>query len=157
MKTLKEWRQTYGTVNAADLKYKEAGWQQLNTAQRCGYLFLAPDAEGDTARDFVRVVGTHRSKLVLLPVYRWSTGEYRITLRGNFYNWNCSVESEKALELPAYFDIDSGEGYLYCEGMEDSKFGPYTADPKRFSFCVWNSEQLYAILWCISSQLEKVK
>lgn len=155
--TLNEWRSKYTEENSQLLYGYNSGCDQMKLVEQAGYLFVAPDAEGDTARDFVRVAGTHRSKSVLLPVYRWSTAEYRITLRGNFYNWNCSVESEKAIELPTYFDIDSGSEYLFCEGMEDSKLGPYSADPKRFSFCVWSGNQLYAILWCISSQVEKAK
>jgi len=53
-----------------------------------------------------KVISTHMSKSVLLPVMEIYLKEYGIllTLRNNFYNWNISVESEHEVifdrELP---------------------------------------------------------
>lgn len=136
-----------------DMLYRKAAIDQMVFFRdRIAPLFLKPDTPLEERDSFVTIAGWHRSKSVTLPVYVFKTDSIEVVARDNFYNWNVTVISKFPIVFPDYFEIDNGNGYLFMEGMESWKRGPYASNQSEFSFCVWDDYQLFAVMWCIASQ-----
>lgn len=76
----------------------------------------------------VRVVGTHKSKSVLLPVFSIAGPSVEVRLRYNFFNWVVSVSSGKTIQDNFFdlFDRNDEVQHIYAEGFEEKwVFGPY--------------------------------
>lgn len=139
-----------------NLIWKSGMWEQVMFVRDVLARLLAqkPDHTYDDYRGLVRVCGEHRSKSVKLPVFsiEWKRG-IRFTLRYNFYDWGVSVEAAKPLawDFAGLFRPDSVDSCL--EGFPaDRKFGPYNANPSRFTFGVGDKHDLYAALFLIVRQ-----
>ncbi len=104
----------------------------------------------------VRVVGTHRSKSVLLPVYSLAFGGIEVRLRYNFYNWKLSIKSNRPVPDNFFQLIDREERIspIYFEGFPRNWcFGPYCKNPKRFSAEIGKDYDLYTFLYLVSEGL----
>lgn len=103
------------------------------------------------ARDGIaRVISTHRSKSLELPVVQWTRPDLGVTftLRDNFYNFKLSVSSERPIDDPAFpalfhttppTDSDYTRDPLascYFEGFPSVLVYSYQATNKR----VWSAE-----------------
>jgi len=116
---------------------------------------------GDYDRDIdlntCKVVSTHRSKSVVLPVYRIDfLPETTLTLRGNFYNWKISVESLYPIKLDSVgvFRPSGQHSSVYCEGFKDEwVFGAYAEDQCRFTIEVPDKYQVWFVLRQIANSL----
>lgn len=105
--------------------------------------------------ELVKVVGTHTSKSILLPVFGidWKRG-VQFTIRYNFYNWAISVKSQK----PIAWDFDGlfarGDVELYHEGFPaDHVFGSYNQDPTQFTVSLWGGNyDLYTFFYLLKRQ-----
>jgi hypothetical protein len=154
--TLAEWISAVYERNAPDLLYRKGGHAQMSFfGRQIASLFVSPNVGHEQFLVFPNVAGTHTSKSVLLPVYELAVPGLRIVARNNFHNWNVTVISDRKIVLPEYFEIDSANRYLFMEGMEEHRRGPYSANACEFSFATWNDYELYAIMRCIASQSEK--
>ena len=100
-----------------------------------------------------KVISTHMSKSVLLPVMEIYLKEYGIllTLRNNFYNWNISVESEHEVIFDHKGTINYElYGYCYCEGFPKNKiFGKYVDDKRKFTVCIDDDYNLYVFMYLL--------
>lgn len=145
---LRQHIENYGT----GMLYRDAAIEQIKffSTQIAG-LFAPPDQRGAEYR-FCKIDGWHTSKSISLPVYYLNNGVVEIVARDNFYNWNVTVVSSRNIDLPAYFDVNSGDGYLFMEGMENWRREPYQTNRKEFTFCTWNKYVLFAILMCVAAQ-----
>ena len=126
-------------------KYNEAGWPDYHV-----------DGPGDFIRNGVKVVSTHTSKSCKLPVYGidYIPGLV-LTLRGNFYNWQISVKSDRDLnlELDGLASSEKRDiSHCYCEGFPEDRWSgnTYAENPRDFTLTVWGPEErVYTILWQI--------
>lgn len=117
-------------------------------------LFWTPDEVPESGPMFCKIEGWHTSKSVTLPVYYVGTPTIEVVARNNFHNWNVTVRAAKPIVLPDYFDVDAYTGYLFMEGMEHWKERPYLEDAQRFSIALYDRYQLFAVMWCIASQVK---
>ena len=83
------------------------------------------------------VDGTHTSKSVLLPVYRFDIGGVTTKIRGNFHDWCVRCWTPMQQKFPKWMNVDTAGGYY--EGME--------GEESPVAFCLPSQEQLYAVLW----------
>ena len=141
--TLQQWLQN----NLPDERYRYAGsaikqinWVQHELSQMIWYSLL-PDGKGDLSyeqrRDTLTVDGTHFSKSVLLPVYRFDVAGITTKIRGNFHDWCVRCWTPMTKPFPEWMETTRNVGYF--EGMSHEE--------SPVSFCVDSKEQLYAVLW----------
>lgn len=85
----------------------------------------------------IRVISTHRSKSVTLPVFRVELkGGTAFTMRYNFYNWKISVSSPDVVKIDptGIFDPNKHINAVYCEGFpEQLVYGSYAENPLQFT------------------------
>ena len=99
------------------------------------------------------VVGTHRSKSVLLPVMEMDLSKIglKIVLRYNFYDWCISVESENNIECDFMGLITDDRGYF--EGFPtDRIYENYTSwNKKNFSLVLNNDYEVYTFMFLLKN------
>lgn len=126
----------------------------------------------DQQKEIARVISTHRSKSIELPVYQLARPDQdlRIVLRNNFYNWKMSVLSETPIQ--ADFDglfhttppIDpdyTGDQLhpVYFEGFPHDLIFGYLAesDGRRWSAEIPTDESLWTSVFLMMRSLNNVK
>lgn len=147
MTTLYEWYlKNYKQMEQSTLYYKNAWAKQYQFIRdRISYCMGLPPKT-------VEVVSTHRSKSTELPVYELKLPYCIIELRGNYHDWNCSIQFCDAVALdsiPGLTNFISGN-YLYFQGMS-RRYPPYAAGrvDTQHSFSCNTDYDLYAALRCI--------
>lgn len=99
------------------------------------------------------VIGTHRSKSVLLPVMEMDLSKIglKIVLRYNFYDWCISVESENDIECDFMGLITYDKGYF--EGFpSDRIYENYTSwNKKNFSLVLNNDYEVYVFMFLLKN------
>ena|SRR5688572_17539819 len=103
-----------------------------------------------------RVVGTHTSSKILLPVYSIKADSLEVRMRNNFAHWHVSIRSENPVLGPFYNLIrnDAVIHPVYFGGFTDDwVFGSYNQNPREFSVRIrlWN--KLYAFLLIVAGGL----
>ena len=134
-------------------------------------LFCA-DLDYEDKKDVVTVISTHRSKSIVLPVYKLCREDIGLTLilRNNFFNWKMSVISEKPLDVnfdglcyttPPIEPDYTGDHLANCyfEGFPPEYiFGYYsTSDKKKFSVEIWSDNALWTAVFLIMRSVGVVK
>lgn len=111
------------------------------------------------------VIGMHRSKSCVLPVYQLVNREagLMVVLRCNFYDWKVSVVSQRPVPGPFYGLADAKESDLksyYFEGFPESLiFGPHVETPQspdremQWSAGLGTREETWALLFLIAKHL----
>lgn len=104
-----------------------------------------------------RVISTHHSKSVLLPVMEIELKSVGIKMvfRDNFYCWNISIESENPIEFEHKGLInDDSYHYCFCEGFpKDRIHGKYLEDHKKFTMYIRNDYDLYTFMFLLRDYL----
>lgn len=102
--TLTEWM----TISkpGETMLWRDAAHDQFMFFERLTSLIAAglPD-EPTSARDgLARVIGTHRSKSIGLPVVQWARADLGVTftMRDNFHDLKLSVSSDRPIDNPAF-------------------------------------------------------
>jgi len=98
--------------------------------------------EYEENQKLLTVDGTHTSKSVLLPVYRFDFNGVTIKIRGNFHDWCFRCWTPMKKDFPDWMKASMCKGYF--EGMEN--------DPSSIAFCVNTKEDLYAITWWVLNE-----
>jgi hypothetical protein len=105
----------------------------------------------------VRVVGTHHSKSIELPVYSLAVpGLVEVRLRNNFYDWKISVKTNRRLPdlFMGLFDTLVAPPAIYCQGFTaDWVFGPYAQNSSQFSLEIFDDYKAYTFLYILSRAL----
>lgn len=105
------------------------------------------------------VIGTHRSKSVLLPVTEINLKSVgvKIVMRNNIYDWCVSIESEKEIHCDFKGLITSEKGYF--EGFPTNRvYDNYSEkNRKNFSFCIQGYYELYTLLFLLKDYLYNEK
>ncbi len=108
--------------------------------------------------DSVKVISTHTSKSVTLPVYQLTLANgIVITMRYNFHNWKVSISSPKYIELNVMnlFGIGDENHPVYFEGFpEDLIYGAYYYNKKNFSFELSDDYKLYTFMWIFKETIK---
>jgi hypothetical protein len=116
----------------------------------------------------VKVIGTHTSKSVTLPVYYVKWLDYTFTLRNNFYNWQVSVRTThvipelKRVEWRDLIQAGLTEDVpaVYCEGFKKDDVYPCLADygegsyDTNFTVTIGDNYSLYTFLWILRNLLD---
>lgn len=111
----------------------------------------------------VRVISTHRSKSIVLPVYEMSRPDLGIRLiaRDNFHNWKLSVVSQYDVPVDlsglCYTSPPRDPGYTgdklsgcYFEGFpSDLVFGYFDRDRRRFSAELYGEHDMFTAVFLI--------
>lgn len=120
------------------------------------------------------VISTHRSKSIILPVYKLHREDYGLTMvfRNNFYNWKMSVISERPIITnfdglfhttpPIEPDYTGNElADCYFEGFpHEYIFGYYSeleSYRKKFSAEIWGNQPLWTAVFLMLRDLGIVK
>lgn len=97
------------------------------------------------------VIGTHRSKSVLLPVLEMDLSKigFKVILRYNFYDWCISVESQKDIDCDFMGLLTDEKGYF--EGFpKDRIYEKYSeTNKKNFSLCLRDDFQVYTFMFLL--------
>ncbi|MFF2532351.1 hypothetical protein ACFVS2_25915 [Brevibacillus sp. NPDC058079] len=133
-----------------EMIYYGGYWNQiLFIRDRLTYLFFG---------SIVNVIGTHVSKSVQLPVVQFDVASLGISfvIRGNFYDWKVSVESERPIECEFYdlFNKDATWSHHYCEGFPlDRIYNSILVDNRRFTIELSDEFAMHTFFWLISNHL----
>lgn len=143
-----------------EMIYYDGYWDQIIFIRDKIRFLLGVEGHGEV-NDKIRVVGTHTSKSIKLPVYELDLKEkfgLRIFIRCNFHDWKVSIQSEKEIDCDFLdiFEEDKPISYLYCEGMtKDQIFGMYNENKKEFTVEIYNHFKLFTFMWILKNHLDK--
>ena len=108
----------------------------------------------------IKVISTHCSKSIHLPVYQISIpsgyGVAKVTMRDNFHDWKVSVDSPVDIAMLALgiFDPEKEIHSCYCEGFpEEFVFGSYEKNKKQFTVEMHSDYQVYVFMWQLLNSL----
>jgi hypothetical protein len=171
-KDLDEWVKE--NVPDDDLLYGKGLASQVNFVRNEIPSILAISyQEVEGIRKQIRVVSTHTSKSVTLPVFQFDWDDYKFTMRNNFHDWKVSVHWVHEWQNIA--DIDFGnvvsEGLsepinsVYCEGFrENAIYGSVEearSDPNKwkrgFTVSIGGSYSLWTFFWLIERRVRDKK
>jgi hypothetical protein len=121
-----------------EMLWKNGYWDQVYLL-RDSIRFMVlkgEDREGDPW-DEPKVVSSHRSKSIILPVVQYvAPMRFDIWVRGNFHNWIVSVKAAKPVP-DLFFDLftrDEAVHEVYAEGFKrEWVFGSYAIDQTEFT------------------------
>ena len=153
-----------------NLIYKDGLYDQCdfvkNTLMRKLFLHVASDYSLDMEFDeqckiienfAPYVVGTHRSKSVLLPVMEMDFSKIglKVVLRYNFHDYCISIESQKDIECDFMGLLTDEKGYF--EGFPENRiYEKYSeTNKKNFSLCIRDRYQVYTFLFLLRNFLTR--
>lgn len=139
-------------VPSDDMIFKDHYWKQIMVV-RDHIPYLLIDNYEQFKELTVNVIGTHKSKGIVLPVYEINLPHVgiKIIMRNDFFDWKVSVISEKDIELKKS-DLfkDKEISPVYCEGFKkEHVFGPYSKNKKQFTIEIDDTYKLVTFLYII--------
>lgn len=146
--TLQEWISKSLPVNKEMVYSKPASNQAMWVRDRLSWMAYNTLTPKGSERSFdsweasVTVDGTHVSKSIELPVYRFDVNGVTTKVRGNFHDWCARCYTPLKREFPDYIKSHMGKGFF--EGME--------VNDSPVSFCMNSREELYSALWWLYSE-----
>jgi hypothetical protein len=112
----------------------------------------------------IEVVGEHRSKSCVLPVYEVPVGDVKVVARGNFYDWEISLEGPEPIQWLC--DINSrpmrdlSPRFLRTESRSfqgfppDRRYASYSPEASRWSATLaYDEHELFTFFWLLSRTL----
>lgn len=108
----------------------------------------------------VKVISSHRSKSVPLPVYNMKFDELgiEITMRNNFYNWMITIESihELNINFMNLFDKAKKINPIYCEGMDTigKVFGSFEDSKNKFTVEIQDDYNTYVFMYLLANHIK---
>lgn len=133
--------------------YRKAYWRQVLFVRDTVYLTLLPynkNRNYNKVFDKLKVVSSHRSKSVDLPVYRIKFKNLELIMRNNFYDWKISIKAKKSIkgfEKYKLFDENKKISSVYCEGFDDSwVYDSYAKNNKMFTVEIGNDNLFYTFI-----------
>ncbi|MBP1308994.1 hypothetical protein JOD82_002014 [Paenibacillus sp. 1182] len=141
-----------------DMHFYSAYWDQIMFVRdQLTSLIYGSIIDGEPFRG---VISDHVSKSVRLPVYLFEVKELqlRLILRGNFYDWKLSVESDKPV-ICDFGDLIDGNktwSHHYCEGFEHHWiYDSFHANNQQFTVELSDDFTLYTFIWLLLQSLKK--
>ena len=137
-----------------NLKYRD-GWSEQIVFVRDKLTSMLVGERFDYEK-YVKVISTHMSKSVKLPVFMIDLPKIGLTLvlRNNFYDWKVSVMSEKAVANDFEGLFTSGEKALHCEGFpEEFIFGTILENNHKFTVEISDVYKVYTFCYLLKKQV----
>jgi hypothetical protein len=151
---LQEWAMAHQP--SEELIYHKGYWTQIMFIRDTIKGVLATtDEDYKSSDERWRVISTHRSKSVELPVFELTLLDGTVfTMRYNFHNWQISVNSPREVDADflKLFDPDS-DTYtqaVYCEGFPHDRVFPVygKSDKKKFTVTLWGGDYyVFTFFW----------
>lgn len=162
---LLEWCRTDGSWPDDGKLFKNATVEQacfVRDKLPCAFALDRSEYERHQGGDGTVVIGTHRSKSCVLPVYGLDIKSLgvRAVMRNNFHNWVVSITMPRQVDLAMFkaqgARLDEPVNAVYCEGFEGRwVLGSYDHDPCAFTIELNDSYALYALFMTIAHQLRQ--
>lgn len=149
------WMRVYEPSNT--MLFNQGYWDQTVFVRDEINRIFYPKYE-DCEANPVKVISTHMSKSIVLPVYYIFLKAYdtKIILRHNFYDWKVSVDSACDIDgVDDFFQERVAISPVYCEGFADNQvYGMYKDDHKRFTVELSsNFHRLYTFFYMMKKSL----
>lgn len=141
---------------SSDMYFATSFWDQVVFVRdQLPALFSSNYDERCRLRDNIRVISTHNSKSIKLPVYRFETPDgTTFIMRYNFHNWIVSVESPTSIwvQFKDLFDSNYRVQSVYAEGIPDEHVhGSYGNNQRNFTVELpAGYYAIYVFFWLIS-------
>jgi len=146
----------------ADMRHKaRADLQMIFVRDRLTSL-LVPNISNSMREKIVRVIGTHISKSITLPVYKFDLkGLFGldIILRDNFHDWKVSIDSLYPIpcDFMGLFDPEEKISPVYCEGFpSELVFGSFKNNPSQFTVEIGDNYRLYTFMWILNNYIKSI-
>lgn len=156
------WRAAADTIPEAMYYRKAAADQVLFVRDRLPAVWANSSEEYDAHSDgcATRVVGTHRSKSIELPVYGLEISRLglRVVLRDNFYDWNLVVDSDRPVVIdPTRLFPPNDLGSCFYQGFPAAwvEATPYAQSQTRFACYLENAYALHTFFHLVARALER--
>jgi len=116
------------------------------------------DLKWDTYENVLKVISTHRSKSIELPVYQIVWHDTEFIMRNNFHDWKVTVLSDgepiKGLGKTQLFNPNEKINSCYCEGFEeDWVWGSYNDNNCYFTVELQSEYDLYTFIRFIAMKI----
>lgn len=140
--------------------WKQGYWDQIIFVRdKIASIFASCYEEYIEIRENIRVISTHMSKSITLPVYKVFTLDgIKLTIRYNFFNWKVSVDSlvDIDCDFGNLFNPEEKIKPIYCEGFKNEwVFDSYKNNKKQFTVEIQTKYELFTFLWLIAYSLRK--
>lgn len=142
-----------------NLIWKDAYWSQIifirdNVAE----VFAPTHEEFVVIQNNMKVISTHTSKSVLLPVFRVELADgTEFTMRYNFHDWKVSVNSPQDVEADfmGLFNPSERVKDVYCEGFpKELVYSPYEENKRQFTIELPPGHyHLFTFFWIFAHQV----
>lgn len=150
MTDLQEWADEHKPED--NLIWKDGYWDQICFVRdELGWLFRSG---GERAP--VKVVSSHMSKSITLPVFEIVWQGITIRLRYNFFNWVVSVGVDEMLswgisdKFRDLFDREAVVNPLYAEGFKSEWVYPsYSESRRNFTVMLRSRYEIYTFCWLL--------
>jgi hypothetical protein len=162
---LLEWCRAAGSWPDDGMIYKNATVDQVCFVRDklpCAFVQGRDEYSRHQSGNDTVVIGTHRSKSCVLPVYGLDIKSLGVkaVMRNNFYNWAVSITMPRPVDLSMFkaqgVRFGAPVNAVYCEGFEDRwVLGSYAQDQCAFTIELNNNYALYALFMMIAHQLRQ--
>jgi hypothetical protein len=138
--------------------FKDGYWHQIIFVRDIVPCIFAKTHRGqETVQYGTKVISTHTSKSIRLPVYQVELEDRTtFTMRDNFNDWKVSVSSPREVKADFLdlFDPNMSIDSCYCEGFpENLVYGPYAKNKREFTIALSSNYQLYTFFWIFTNKV----
>lgn len=153
---LQEWANNHEP--SENLIFKDGYWEQIRFVRdTIPYVLTKTYKKGRIIQENIRVISSHVSKSVELPVYQIRLNDgTSFTLRYNFHDWKVSVDSPTPVETDfmGLFNPDEQIGDVYCEGFPvETVFSSYNRNKNRFTVEIPDEYHLFTFFWIYADKI----
>lgn len=154
---LQEWANAHQP--AEDMIYRDGYWNQIVFVRdKIAGILAKTYEEYQAVQAGMKVISTHVSKSVRLPVFRVELVEgTAFTMRYNFYDWKVSVESPRDVEADfmGLFNQSEHAHETCCEGFPKGLvYGPYAENKRRFTIELPpGNHHIFTFFWIFAHQV----
>lgn len=144
------------------LIFKDGYWHQIIFVRdKVAELLAKTYEECKAIQSNTRVISTHISKSVLLPVFKVELVDgTKFIMRYNFHNWKVSVDSPRDVRanFMGLFNPYERIHEVYCEGFpKEVVYGPYAKNKRQFTIELPpENYHLFMFFWIFAWKVLKV-
>lgn len=154
---LQEWANAHEP--GKDLSYRDEYWSQIIFVRdKVAGLLAKTYEEFERIQANIKVISTHTSKSVCLPVFYVELEDgTKFTMRDNFYNWKVSISSPRGviIEYMGIFDPNAISLDTFCEGFpKEMVYGAYADNKRQFTIDLPSGNyHLFTFFWIFAHQV----
>lgn len=123
---------------------------------------LLNDISYDSREQILRVISTHTSRSITLPVYKFNLKSLfglDIILRDNFHDWKVSIDSLYPIpcNFMNLFDEQKEIDPSSCEGFpKEYIFGSFKKNSRQFTIEISDHYKLHTFMWILNDYIKTV-